>query len=48
LTEDDRYAIVENDVKGIVLIKIFETLSEAKEYVLDYEMAIKEFEKVFK
>jgi hypothetical protein len=48
LTDDHRYAIVENDVKGIVLIKIFETLSEAKEYVLDYEMAIKEFEKVFK
>ena len=48
VTECGKYAIVENNTNHIGLIKMFDSLSEAKEYVLDYEMAIKEFNEVFK
>lgn len=48
LTEDGRYAYIENDPKGIKLLRIVGTLAEAKEFVLDYELAMKEFWEVFK
>ena len=48
LTTEGQYAIVENTEKGISLIKIFDSLSDATKFVLDYEMAIKEFYEVFK
>jgi hypothetical protein len=48
LTEDGRYAYLENDSDGIKIIKICNSISEAKEMVLDYELAIKEFWRVFK
>jgi hypothetical protein len=48
LTTDGKYAIVKNDPNGIQLIKIFNSFFDAKEFIIDYEMAIKEFEEVFK
>ena len=39
---------MENDPAGIRILKIVNTLSEGKELVLDYEMAMKEFWEVFK
>ena len=48
MTEDGRYAYLENDPDGMKIIKIVDSISEAKEYVLDYELAMKEFWDVFK
>lgn len=48
LTEDGRFACLENDPDGVLLIKICDTLKEAKQYVQDYEDAVKEFNEVFK
>lgn len=49
LTIENKYAYIENDpMYGIVVHKIVNSMAEAKEYVLDYEMAIKEFYEVFK
>jgi hypothetical protein len=47
-TEDGKYAYIENDPEGIKLLQIVDTISEAKELVLDYELAMKEFWEVFK
>ena len=49
LTIEMKYAYIENDpMHGIVIIKIVDTVAEAKEFVLDYEMAMKEFWSIFK
>ena len=48
LTTDGHYAIVQNDPNGILLLKIYSSISDAKEFVLDYEMAMKEFWSIFK
>lgn len=48
LTEDGRYAYLENDPEGMKLLKIVDSIAEAKELVLDYELAIKQFWEVFK
>jgi hypothetical protein len=45
---DGRYAYIENDPAGIRIIQMADTMAEAKELVLDYEMAMKEFWEVFK
>ena len=48
LTTGGKYAIIQNDPDGISLIKVFDSISDAKEFVLDYEVAIKDFYEVFK
>jgi hypothetical protein len=48
LCEDGRYAYLENDPEGMRLLKIVDTMAEAKELVLDYELAMKQFWEVFK
>lgn len=45
---DGRFAYLENDPAGTRIIKMVDTLTEGKELVLDYEMAMKEFWAVFK
>ena len=45
---DGRYAYIENDPTGIKILKVVDTMAEGKELVLDYEMAMKEFNEVFK
>ena len=49
LTIENKYAYIQNDPDhGIVIIKIVDTVAEAKEFVLDYEMVMKEFWSIFK
>jgi hypothetical protein len=48
MTEDGQYAYLENDPSGMKIISIVDDLSKAKELVLDYELAMKEFWEVFK
>ena len=48
LTTDGRYAYIENDTNSVKILKVVPTLAEGKEFVLDYEMAMKEFWEVFK
>ena len=48
MTEDGRYAYLENDPDGMRIISIVDDLSKAKELVLDYELAMKQFWEVFK
>ena len=46
---DGRFAYIENDPTGVIrIIQMADTMAEAKEMVLDYEMAMKEFWEVFK
>jgi hypothetical protein len=45
---DGRFAYIENDPAGIKILMMVDTLTEGKELVLDYEMAMKEFWAVFK
>lgn len=47
MTDDGRYAYLENDPTGIKLLSVCDTLEEAKNLVIGYETAMKEFWEVF-
>lgn len=47
-SDDGRFAYIENDIHGVKLLKVCDTVEEAKEMIADYEKAMKEFWEVFK
>ena len=48
MSDDGRFAYIENDIHGVKLIKICDTLEEAIDMVADYEAAMNRFWEVFK
>ena len=48
MLDNGLFAYLENDPEGIKLLKVCDTVEEAKDMIADYEIAINEFWEVFK
>ncbi len=48
MSDDGRFAYIENDIHGVKLLKICGTLEEAVDMIADYETAMSKFWEVFK